>query len=278
MAGAGEFPKVDGDIIYQADYNAIQSVIAGVVSTYYGNAISSSQISGNPQITAAGLDNLRLDINKAYKHIMGSNSTIADVAAGDIITNEIWNDYKTTADYCETYKNTVHVSQYQVPSSNITRTEAWNGLTNYQITFTWSTAAAAQYFFNAGGLIIISPYGLNSSGSSKDDDWLNNILNAMPDLIYDRNNWNGSAGYDYYEYGNTAQYAENYARLRASKTLDRQITVIFTYNDADTGDQTGAGAAVDEAVGTDVGVLAEWRVSYDAITVESPTAVGWTSV
>ena len=85
MATAGSFPKVAGDVIYAADYNAIKSVIDGVVSTYYGNAVTSSAVSQGTVISAAQMDLLRADINKAYKHITGSNSLINDLAATGLI-------------------------------------------------------------------------------------------------------------------------------------------------------------------------------------------------
>jgi hypothetical protein len=85
MAGAGVFPKVTGDTIYYQDYNAIKSVIDGVVSTYYGNAITSSAVTTGQSISAAQMDLLRADINKAYTHITGSNSAINDLATLSLI-------------------------------------------------------------------------------------------------------------------------------------------------------------------------------------------------
>ena len=271
MAGAGVFPKSDGDIIYQADYNAIQTVIAGVVNTYYGNAISSVQITGNPIIRAWHLDDLRTDINKAYKHITGSNSTITDVSVGDTITNEVWNDYKTAADYCETNKATVYAAtQLATSVDSDSMTVPWNGSHKWEVQYSWSTAQQADYFFNAGGKFVIDVSGANSSGSSKDDDWQNNILNAIPTQTYAKSNWDSSVDIDVYEYGNVTQYTENYCRIQVTRAGSTIIVRVFV-NDADTGDQTGIGPAVDENVTTDVNASITMYYSVDAITVNNPT-------
>ena len=112
MAGSGVFPKTATlDIIYQADYNLIQSTIAGVLSTYYGQTMLSSQLSATPVIQAAEWDFLRQDINKCYRHITNANSTILDVDPEDIILAGDANAYKVAADYCETNKATVNAAQ-----------------------------------------------------------------------------------------------------------------------------------------------------------------------
>jgi hypothetical protein len=270
MAGEGVFPKSDGDIIYQADHNAIQSVIAGVVNTYYGNALSSSQLSGKPTIQALHMDKLRLDINKAYKHITGANSTINNVSVGSTITNEDWNAYKTAADYCETNKATVASGQLSSSVVSDTMTSNWNGSHSFVVQYAWPTATEANYFFNAGGYFNIDVAGSNSSGSSKDDDWQNNILNAISTQIYTKTQWDSATNIDVYEYGNVTQYTENYCRILVQK-VGSTVVVTVTVNDADTGDQTGIGAAVDEDVTVDVGASITLYKSIDAITVTDPT-------
>lgn len=274
MAGAGEFPKIDGDIIYQADYNAIQSVIAGVVSTHYGNSISSGQITGNPVIAAAPLDTVREDINKAYRHITNANSTINDLAPNGLITNEDYNAYKAAADFCETNKNTVHPAQLASQTANQSLTVAWNGTHTWTRFYTWGSAEAANFFFNAGGYFVCDVSGSNSSGSSKDNDWQNNILNAIPTQTYTRANWvaGGAGDILVQEFGNVSQYVENVATIQFFKFSSTQLRVIVTLQDADVGDQqpvTGVGPAgpgVDENVNTDAAASITKYRSIDAIT------------
>lgn len=270
MATAGNFPKVVGDTIFLADYNAIQSVIAGVVNTYYGNALSSSQLSGTPTIAPAEWDNLRTDINNAYRHITNANSTVVDVASGGIIYKDDINAYKVAADYCETNKDTVHPSQLATSVYSVSMTAAWNNLHTWTYTYTWPSAAEATYWFNAGGYFSVDVSGSNSAGSSKDNDWQNNILNAIATQTYGNTQWDAGTTIDVYEYGNVTQYVENYCRIYIVKDSSTQLSVSVILNDADTGDQTGIGAAVDENVTTDAAASITAYASTDAITVTAP--------
>lgn len=272
MATSGNFPKVVGDTVYQGDYNAIQSVINGVVSTYYGNSMSSSQLSGTNTVAPSEWDNLRTDINKAYKHITGSDSTVVDISSGGLIYHNHINDYKTAADYCETNKNTVYAATQLASGVNSTSmTAAWNGSHTWTYTYTWASADAANYWFNAGGYFSVDVSGANSSGSSKDNDWQNNILNAIATQTYGNTQWDAGTAIDVYEYGNVTQYSENYCRIQITKSSTTVLTISVTVNDADTGDQTGIGAAVDENVNTDAAASITYYYSTDAITVTNPT-------
>jgi len=272
MAGAGVFPKVTGDTIYYQDYNAIKSVIDGVVSTYYGNAITSSAVTTGQSISAAQMDLLRADINKAYTHITGSNSAINDLATGGIIYKDDWNAYKTAADYCETNKDTVYAAtQLGSAALSTSLTAAWNGSHTWTYTFTWGTAADANYYFNSGGYFVVDVSGSNSTGSSKDNDWQNNILNAIATQTYGNTQWDAGTNISVTEYGNVTQYLENYCQINITKTSTTVLTISVILNDADTGDQTGIGAAVDEDVNTDAAASITRYFSQGAITAPAVT-------
>ena len=272
MAGAGVFPKVTGDTIYYQDYNAIKSVIDGVVSTYYGNAITSSAVTTGQSISAAQMDLLRADINKAYTHITGGNSAINDLATGGIIYKDDWNAYKTAADYCETNKDTVYAAtQLGSAALSTSLTAAWNGSHTWTYTFTWGSAADANYYFNSGGYFVVDVSGANSTGSSKDNDWQNNILNAIATQTYGNTQWDAGTNISVTEYGNVTQYLENYCQINITKTSTTVLTISVILNDADTGDQTGIGAAVDEDVNTDAAASITRYFSQGAITAPAVT-------
>jgi hypothetical protein len=271
MATAGNFPKDIGDTIFLADYNAIQSVISGVLGGYYYSSSGSAlPKTGTPAISASDMDNLRLDINTGWKHITGSNSSLSDKAVGDLIEIADWNAYKTAADYVETNKATVHPTQLSSTVLNQTLTTSWNGLHTWTQTFTWATTTAAARFFNTGGYFVCDVSGSNSSGSNKDIDWQDNILNAIPTQTYAKTQWDAGTAIDVYEYGNTSQYVENYARIQITKSSNASLTISVTINDADVGDQTGTGPAVDEDVNTDAAATITRYVSIDAVPAEDP--------
>ena len=272
MATAGSFPKVTGDVIYAADYNAIKSVIDGVVSTYYGNAVTTSAVSQGTVISAAQMDLLRADINKAYTHITGGNRAINDLASTGIIYKDDWNAYKTAADYCETNKDTVFAST-QLGSAALTTslTAAWNGAHTWTYTFTWGSVADANYYFNSGGYFVVDVSGSNSTGASKDNDWQDNILNAIATQTYGNTQWDAGTNISVTEYGNVTQYLENYCQINITKTSTTVLTISVILNDADVGDQTGTGPAVDENVNTDAAASITRYFSQGAITAPAVT-------
>jgi hypothetical protein len=269
MAGSGVFPKTATlDIIYQGDYNTIQSTIAGVLSTYYGQTMLSSQLSLLPVIAASQWDLLRQDINKCYKHITNADSTILDVDPQDIVLAGDANAYKVAADYCETNKATANAAQLTSNVDSNSITVAWNGTHTYKMTYTWASAAVANYWFNLGGYFVIDLSGSNAI-SSKDIDWRDNILNAIATQTYNRANWVTPTNIDVYEYGNNAVYSENYARIVCTKVSDTQLDISVIISDVDSGDQQNAsptpGPAVDENVDTDVAASITKYSSFDSI-------------
>lgn len=267
MAGAGVFPKTSTlDIIYQLDYNTIQSTIAGVLNTYYGQSMTSSQVSANPLINDAEWDLLRADINRVYRHITNANSTINDVVEGSLVLAADANAYKTAADFCETNKATVHPSQLTTAVVSTSLTTPWNGLRTWTYRATWANANAADYWFNLGGYFVVDVSGSNADPASpKDLDWQDNILNAIPSLSYTRTNWVAGTGIGVFEYGNVGVYGENYCQITMTKINSTTLDISVILNEADAGDQTGIGPAVDEDVNTDAAASITVYSSFDAI-------------
>lgn len=277
MAGSGVFPKTATlDVVYQGDYNIIQSTIAGVLNTFYGQSLTSSQLSGTPVVSAPQWDVLRQDINQCYRHITNANSTILDVNVNDVILAVDANAYKVAADYCETNKTTAAAAQLTSSVQSSTLTSTWNGTRTYKVIFDWASAAEANYWFNLGGYFVVDVSGANAV-SDKDIDWRDNILNAIPTQTYNRNNWVNSTNIDLYEYGNFAVYSENYARIICTKVSATQLDISVVVSDVDTGDQrpvTGVGPAgpgVDEDVNTDVSASITRYSSFDSIVAPAVT-------
>ena len=263
MAGSGVFPKSQNDKIYSGDYNAIRSVAGGVVESFYGNPMSSNNVT-KEKITAAQMGSLRYDINRAYKHITGVNGIGSVLARGNKVTATNFNSYKNTADYCETNKLLVDPTQLAttVYSNNFTST--WTGIHVWQTVFTWSTNAKATYFFNAGGYFEVGTNGTNSTGSTQDKLW-HHLLNTMPLQTYTRNNWIYNIdinrkyhGGGYYGYGYGYGYASDYIRTQVQKIAANQLMVTITLHAHLSNINTDAYGAITE------------YCSVDAIIEESP--------
>ena len=283
MAGSGVFPKLDGDIIYAADFNTIKDIATGVVVNYYGNSPDTSlqtQVAGQP-VVAAQLTYLWNTINKAYKHQVGdfSNAFTARTAGVDVINNTEWNTLKQYADFIELNKDTVAEGFGQLSTQLYTTAinVEWNGLHTWAYTFSWPSVESGDNFFNSGGRFTVDVGGTGPGTSTpKDLDWQNNILNAIPIQVYAKGNWLSGSPVDVYEYGNTAQYTENYCRIFINRISSNQLYISVTLNDADVGDQQGGvlpGPAVDENVGADAAGYITVYTSTDAIVGQSPTGV-----
>lgn len=274
MATGGVYPKVTGDIVFQSDYNSIQSDTNLVVNTYYQNTMASSQVTtGVGSIISEGqMDNLLTDINKAYKHITGSNTSLSDVTAGSIVDHTDWNAYKVAVDYCLANYLTAHPSQLTSSTVNSGITAAWNGSRTWTRRFTWANSSLATAFFITGGYIVVDLSGSNSSGSVKDNDW-QTILNTIATQTYGFGNWNSGIDIDTYEYSSGATYyGANYARIYIHKVDTVTLDVSITVNDADGTHIDGFGQTVpDYDVTTDVAASITHYYSYDAISAPVTT-------
>ena len=273
MATGGVYPKVTGDLIYQADYNSLQIDTSLVVSTYYQNAVAASSLSGSVAISATQFDNLRTDINKAYKHITGSDSTITDVASGGVISHTVLNEYKTAVDYIlANYQSVYAPTQLSSAIDSSSMTAAWNGSHTWTRRMTWASSALADAYFNTGGYIVVDVSGANATAAVKDQDWLG-ILNTIPTQTYAYGNW--FSGFTLtYQQGSvgTTYYGNNYATITCTKvnatTLDISVNVV----DGEGTHIDNFGQTVpDYDVNTDVNASITRYYSIDAITAPTTT-------
>lgn len=162
-----------------------------------------------------------------------------------------------------------------------------------------SAADHARCFFNAGGWIQIRASRTGAAATTKDTDWSNMLsqfgdfqlrgatcaftgsLNAVGGFTFPSSTgWNtmsttaGSPTRFLVQGSSVSQYAENRYIIDAYKTSN---TVVFTitFQDADTGDQTGIGPPVDEAVtGTLSSTCLVTHPSGGNVSIPAPTASG----
>jgi hypothetical protein len=196
--------------------------------------------------------------------------------------------------------------------STTTRTASWGAPGNlsisHTITVTWpgygilSAADHMRCFFNAGGFIQIRASRTGAAATSKDTDWTNMLGNGtvnsgFGDVIIrgQSSTYTGSiygsgfafptsTGFHTMSSSSGAptrfmnqgsfvtQYAENRYILDAYKTANTMVFTV-TFQDADTGDQTGLGPGVDETVtGTLTSTCLCTYPSGANVAVNPPTA------
>lgn len=171
-----------GDQITAARYNVIQSTVANVLSTGsgdsgYGQALQSSQVAQNQLIEDDHMNNLRLDIRKAYLHQNNSYPTLAVVSTANTVDesnglNNSYTQFESLATNINTNRNTISASRLTTgnTASSYVRTSVWNATRVGTFTVTFASTTAARHFFNSGGAVQID---MNISGSTtaKVNDW-----------------------------------------------------------------------------------------------------------
>ena len=290
-----------GSLVLATDYNNIQTTVSNVLGTGsgnsgYGQALDSSSKSTSDLIDADDINNLYTDIQKAHTHQQGSaSSLIAQVTTADVIeaNNGVsfkgWTQYQTAANLIQTDRLTANAGQMTATAAKTTETKAagWNGSNNQIVTVTFASADARRYFFNSGGEIRISA-SVAAGGNTKSVDWATMCSSVGTIKIAEGSiTKTGASGtlYGSYDEGTipgtstkimdragSGNYAENRWELYATNTSSTVITIENRFNDNDTGDQTGTGAAVDENVDRELTVnVGELRATGANVSVTSPT-------
>jgi hypothetical protein len=252
-----------GNTILRSDYNNIQTKIANILGvgsgqSGYGQTLASSQVAADAVIDDAHWDNLRTDLLKARQHQTGVDeaANLTDVDVGQVIDDAVITPYETFATTVETNKFSIAANQQEQSSGLTGSSPQWNGTKITTVTFTFSSADAARFFFNSGGILRVTGIAGESNGAPKDQTWYNMTNGVVREV--------GGGGF----YGLTDQfvrlasigaaagvYVENRyfidVRCNLANNANGGATEVifrFIFEDNDVGDQTGTGAAVDENV------------------------------
>jgi hypothetical protein len=172
-----------GGIIEAVDYNSIRNKVIAVLGTGTGNTgygqdprINSTAVSAGSAVTALQWQNLRWDLYNILLHQNGTAPSITLVNTGDTVRFGVAhpnNAYDTLADTATTSRFNIGAGQF-IPSENLgskTETFAWSSQAYIDITYTFSTADAARYFFNSGGKINIQSSFTKISADSQNIAW-----------------------------------------------------------------------------------------------------------
>ena len=170
--------------ILASDYNAIQTIINGVMGTGtgdsgYGQTLSSSQISSTTTISVLQWTNLRSDILKARTHQTTSPETLTIPTTSVKISESDRAAYQAAANNAVTYRLAIPPSGQATSSviATLTRTTAWNGSISHSVTVTFATTEAARFYFNAGGQIQFTASRTGGTVGTKNTSWTTMLTN-----------------------------------------------------------------------------------------------------
>ena len=275
MAGAGIFPKVQGDVIYYQDYNTIRTTVDGVLGTGsgasgYGQSLTSSAVTQGAKITEAHWDNLRADLEKCLIHQSGSAS-LTNVSTADKITYTLINAYKTAADTVVTNKDLVFSSTQSALGTGVSSNyaTAWKTSIRHRVTLTFTSANEARAFFNLGGNIRLTASDTGSIAASKDSNW-HTLIGSLGSIYYTPTNFRagGNVVIKAQTFG-TGAYAANYYQAWGELTSATTVVITAIFNDASV--ESGGGSAYDENVTLSITSAVDYYKSIGSITGPVPS-------
>jgi hypothetical protein len=178
-----------GGIIEAVDYNSIRNKVIAVLgagngSTGYGQdaRINSTAVSAGSAVTALQWQNLRWDLYNTLLHQTGTTPSITTVNTGDTVRFGVShpnNAYDTLADTATTNRFLLGAGQFVTESlGSKAESFSWNAQAYIDITYTFSTAADARYFFNSGGKLRITSSFSASLANSQNTAWTNLLTAA----------------------------------------------------------------------------------------------------
>lgn len=176
-----------GTEILASDYVAIQDIAESLLGTGtgsrgYGQAVSSSDVVVDTQITQAQWDALRYDIINIRYHQDGVLPSIIAVNKGDVIgygANSPNTNYNTLLQTAITNRFNIAASQSIITSRpSAVTSSSWSSSATATLTVEFSNSNEARYFFNSGGKIRITPTLTGGSNTAQVLAW-RDLLNAV---------------------------------------------------------------------------------------------------
>jgi hypothetical protein len=293
-----------GEIIEDTDYTTVYNKIFNVYGRNddgYGQIMAANPVGNNIIIYATEWQNLRSYVLNSRIHQIGTSATLNSISQGDVIhyANHL-GQINTMANACVTDKRAIHSLQYSTEEKfTNTTTFTWGGGNQNRLNYAFYMQGANQhsdgaerglrYFFNAGGVFKIR-FTLTGGSGRKFNNWVA-LFNNIGTITINHNSISGAgnvisppAGFYGIPTNNTqveifkrfasgeSVYTENYLLLKAQRDGAGIFRFALNLVDADTGDKTGEGPAVDENVSGTTGiVVSQDRPSGSYVNVETPT-------
>lgn len=272
MAGSGVYPKVSGDRIYLADYNAIQSLVYSVKTNFYKAVCVSAQIPANETVTHIQWNNLKTDIDYCVA-IQGIplSTTLTTKVAGQLITAADVNLYKIAADQINANKVGYYSLTADLSSVNENASVTFTISTTYVpdgTTLYWSTSgstAAADYTDSqtVGSVAVSSPTGVGGTATVVRTLTADNTTEGSETFIF----------YVYSDSGRTQLVAQT-GTITVNDTSTTPSPVVPPPpgdGSPDTGGSPDT-SSVDTSTGIDISDMTGFDYSYDTSTGSDTTS------
>jgi hypothetical protein len=237
-------------LIEATDYNGFAASVNAIWGTGtgdagYGQTTTLSTVSASSTVTATQWATLIARIDSMRQHQSGSASGLSQPSTGDTIT--FLSTLSDQIGLITTNKDDNNTGTTQLSTANATGATGWTSNAVRECKFTFSSANAMRYFFNAGGTITCNTISSSFSGNTKSDNW-DTIANATTATITNSIFWDNLSTSNYTVDTNTgsgADYGSNVlylqARLNAAPGSSTEIIIRAYFVD-------GAGDGFDDTV------------------------------
>ena len=243
-----------GDTIEATHYNGFVASVnaiwgSGTGDSGYGQSSTLSTVAVTNTVTATQWANLIARIDSMRQHQSGTTSGLTQPTTGDTIT--YLSTLSTQIGTITTNKRSNNVGTTQLATANASGATGWTSNAVRECTFTFSSANAMRYFFNAGGTVTFNTISSSFSGNTKSTNW-DTMANAASATVTNAVFWDNLSTSNYTLYtgtGSGADYGSNnlylQARLNAAPGSSTVITLraYFVDGAADGFDDTVSGTA-----------------------------------
>lgn len=243
-----------GGLIQATDYNGFVASVnaiwgSGSGNAGYGQTTTVSTVAASNTVTASQWATLIARIDSMRQHQSGTTSGLTQPTTGDTITYLA--TLSTQIGNITTNRLDRNVGTTQLSTANASGSTGWTSNAVRECKFTWSSANAMRYFFNAGGTVTANTISSSFSGNTKSNNW-DAIANAVSGTVTNSIFWNNLSTSNYTlasgtgsgaDYGSNVLYLQ--ARLNAAPGSSTELIIraYFVDGAADGFDDTVSGTA-----------------------------------
>ena len=239
-----------GGLIEATDYNGFAASVnavwgSGTSDRGYGQSTTLSTVAATNTVTATQWATLIARIDSMRQHQSGSAAGLTQPSTGDTIT--FVTNTTTQIGVIDTNRLANNVGVTQLATANASGSTGWTSNAVRECKFTFSSANAMRYFFNAGGTITCNTISSSFSGNTKSNNW-DTIANGVSSTVTNSIFWNNLSTSNYTltsgtgsgaDYGSNVLYLQ--ARLNAAPGSSTEIVIRAYFVD-------GAGDGFDDTV------------------------------
>jgi len=137
-------------------YDTLQTTATLVLSTYYGNTMSSSAVTAGTTAKTIDWINLYSDLDKSLKHQTGNNISFPCITTGTAINSAFVNSLTNVASTVYNNRSSISSSELISQLTTSSRTTTWGSDISHRVEYSWQNTDDVEHFFQSGGYIIPS--------------------------------------------------------------------------------------------------------------------------